>query len=112
MIEKIKDLLKQQNRNIIFYFDADGSFKEELDAIALEGFKVVEVKDNYFEIKYNIEFEWTKAQLFLYHPFEKPQGNALKKYPLLGLLKANPELRLDATSEFYQNINYVKIMQL
>jgi uncharacterized protein (TIGR02687 family) len=100
MIEKIKDLLKQYNRSIIFYFDADGSFKEELEAIALEGFKVVTVKDNYFEIKYNIEFEWRKEQLFLYHPFEKPQGNALKKYPLLGLLKANPELRLDATSEF------------
>lgn len=100
MIEKIKDLLKQHKRNIIFYFDADGSFKEELNAIALEGLKVVTVKDNYFEIKYNIEFEWGKEQLFVYHPFEKPQGNALKKYPLLGLLKANPELRLDATSEF------------
>lgn len=100
IVDKIKEIFKQHNRNIIFYFDADGSFKEELEAISLQGIKVVEVKDNYFEVKYNIEFEWSNDQLFLYHPFDKPQGKALKKYPLLGLLKANPELRLDATSEF------------
>ncbi|WP_189663300.1 MULTISPECIES: hypothetical protein [unclassified Polaribacter] len=51
MIEKIKDLLKQYNRSIIFYFDTDESFKEALEAIALEGLKVVTVKDNYFERK-------------------------------------------------------------
>lgn len=100
MIEKIKDLLTQHHRSIVFYFDADGSFEDELEAIAAAGIKVVTVTGNYFELKYNIEFEWSEEQLLLYHPFEKPQGKALRKYPLLGLLKANPELRLDATSEF------------
>ncbi|MCP4158876.1 MAG: BREX-1 system phosphatase PglZ type A [Deltaproteobacteria bacterium] len=100
MVEKIKNILKQQNRNIIFYFDEDGAFKEELKAIEDAGIKVVEVSNNYFELKYKIEFEWVKEQVFLYHPFAKPLPTKLKKYPLLGLLKANTELRLDDASEF------------
>ena len=100
MIEKIKDLFKQHNRNIIFYFDKDGSFKEELQAIEDAGIKVVEVSNNYFELKYKLEFEWTKDLVFLYHPFAKPSPTKIKKYPLLGLLRANVELRLDDASEF------------
>ncbi|WP_296317626.1 BREX-1 system phosphatase PglZ type A [Winogradskyella sp. UBA3174] len=100
MIEKIQNILKQQKRNIIFYFDEDGSFKEELTAIENSGIKVVEVSDNYFELKYKLEFEWTKELVFLYHPFAKPLPSKIKKYPFLGLLKANTELRLDAASEF------------
>lgn len=100
IVEKIKDLLKQHNRNNIFYFDEDGSFKEELQAIEDAGIKVVEVSNNYFELKYKIEFEWAKELVLLYHPFAKPSPSKIKKYPLLGLLKANTELRLDDASEF------------
>lgn len=60
MIEKIQKILSQQKGNIIFYFDEDGSFKEELKAIEGAGIKVVEVSNNYFELKYRLEFEWTK----------------------------------------------------
>ena len=52
IVEKIQNILKQQKRNIIFYFDEDGSFKEELKAIEDDGIKVVEVSNNYFELKY------------------------------------------------------------
>lgn len=100
IVEKIQNILKQQKRNIIFYFDEDGAFNEELKTIEDAGIKVVEVDDNYFELKYKIEFEWAKEQLFLYHPFAKPSPTKIKKYPLLGLLKANTELRLDDASEF------------
>lgn len=34
------------------------------------------------------------------HAFPKPNDSELKKYPLLDLLKANVELRLDDASEF------------
>lgn len=52
MVDKIKDILKQQKRNIIFYFDENGSFKEELKAIEDAGIKVIEVSNNYFKLSF------------------------------------------------------------
>jgi len=98
--EKILNLINQEKRNIVFFFDADQSFLEELAEISANDIKVVEVKANYFELKYQLEFEWNNQPVFLYHSFAKPEGAELKKYPLLDLLKANSELRLDDASEF------------
>lgn len=100
VVDKIKHLLKQHKRRIVFYFDEDGAFEEELSAIEASGIKVVKVSDNYFELKYKLEFEWSNQDILLYHPFPKPSTEKLKTYPLLGLLKANIELRLDDASEF------------
>jgi hypothetical protein len=44
--------------------------------------------------------EWNAEKVLLYHPFVKPEGKKLKKYPLLDLLAANKELKLDEVSEF------------
>lgn len=100
IVDKIKNIVIQSKKNLVFYFDIDGSFKDELDEIASSGIKVIEVTDNYFELKYRLEFEWQGQEIFLYHPFSKPNDENIKKYPLLDLLKANSELRLDDASEF------------
>lgn len=100
IIDKIQQLLQQEKRKIIFYFDHDGSFKEELAQIAEAGMLVVEVNNNYFELKYRLEFEEDTQPIFLYHPFSKPTERGLRSYPLLDLLIANSELRLDDVSEF------------
>ncbi|MCU4173935.1 BREX-1 system phosphatase PglZ type A [Carboxylicivirga sp. N1Y90] len=100
IVDKIKNILLQEKRNIVFYFDADGSLRDDLQEIEASGIKVIEVQNNYFELKYRLEIEWAGQQLFLYHPFARPNDNELKKYPLLDLLKANAELRLDDASEF------------
>jgi len=98
--EKIQKLIDQQKRNIVFYFDDDGSFKEELPAIEQAGIKVIEVTQNFIELKYRLEFELQHQPVFLYHPYSKPSARELTKYPLLDLLKANVELRLDDASDF------------
>ncbi len=98
--EKIQNLVKQENKKIIFYFDADGSQFSEILEIEASGIKVVQVGHNYFELKYKLEFEWKDQPIFLYHPFAKPNTSKLKDYPLLDLLIANVELRLDDASEF------------
>lgn len=98
--DKVIQILTQSKKNILFFFDADGSEKEELEAIRAAGIKVVEVLKNYFELKYKLEMEWNSEKVFLYHPFAKPEGKKLKKYPLLDLLTANIELKLDEISEF------------
>jgi len=100
MIEKINNLIKQEQRNIIFYFDEDGSVREDIPSIEESGIKVIEVNDNYFELKYKIEYELKAEKLFLYHAYKKPEKKDLKKYPLLDLLIANVELRLDDAYEF------------
>lgn len=100
IVEKIKYIISQSRKNLVFYFDTDGSFVDELTVIAKAGINVVEVNRNYFELKYKLEMEWKNEEIFLYHPFPKPNDLEIKKYPLLDLLKANSELRLDDASEF------------
>ena len=100
IIDKIQNQLASHKRNIVFFFDADNSLSEELPAIEAAGLKVVEVNNNFFELKYRIEKEWSGETIFLYHSFPRPNDQEIKKYPLLDLLKANCELRLDDTSEF------------
>lgn len=100
IVDKIRSILSQSKKNLVFYFDADGTFKDELEEIANSGIRVVEVANNYFELKYQLEMEWQNQEVFIYHPFPKPNDKDIKKYPLLDLLKANAELRLDDASEF------------
>ncbi len=98
--EKIHNLIIKEQRNIVFYFDEDGSVREDIPAIEESGIRVIEVSDNYFELKYRIEYELKADKLFLYHSYKKPEAKDLKKYPLLDLLIANVELRLDDAYEF------------
>jgi uncharacterized protein (TIGR02687 family) len=87
------------DHQLVFYFDEDGAFQEELAAIAECGIKVLEVKDNYFQVKFQLNSDLKDERVFIYHPFARPSNAELKKYPLLDLLKANTELRLDDASE-------------
>ena len=100
IVEKVQHSIKTDQKNLVFYFDADGSVKEELPAIKEAGIKVIEVKSNFFQLKYQLEYELSGEQVFVYHNYSKPNDTELKKYPLLDLLKANTELRLDDISEF------------
>ena len=101
IVDKIKHILSQDKRQkLVFYFDADGSFQEELKDIEAAGIEVITVNQNYFDLKYKLEMVWNNKALFLYHPFPKPNDQEIKKYPLLDLLMANHELRLDDASEF------------
>lgn len=104
VVDKINDILARDRRKqLIFYFDKnadDGTFEESLKAIKEAGIKVVTAKDNYFELKYKLEMEWLGEPVFIYHPFAKPKREELKEYPLLDLLIANTELKLDDVSEF------------
>lgn len=104
VVEKIKGLLNiDKRKQLVFYFDenaGDNTFEEELKAIEGAGIKVVSADDNYFELKYKLEMEWRGEAVFIYHPFKRPSNEELKGYPLLDLLIANRELKLDDVSEF------------
>lgn len=103
--EKIIQTLANSDKKIIFFFDTDGSKKEELATIEEAGIKVVEVNKNYFELKFKLDKEWNDSKIVLYHAFAKPEGKKIRKYPLLDLLAANIELKLDEVSEFIAAYN-------
>jgi len=100
LIDKIKDQLKRDNRRIIFFFDEDGRNKDDLPEIEAAGYTLIEVGQNFFELKYKLEYELKDREIVLYHPTARPAGKELRKYPLLDLLVANTELKLDVVSEF------------
>lgn len=104
IVDKVKKILqKNTQKHLVFYFDEQAgieSFEEELTAIANAGIQITRTGINYFKLKYQLEFEWAEKAVFIYNPFPKPEGLKLKKYPLLDLLLANNELRLDNTTEF------------
>lgn len=103
--DKVIQKFTESGKDKLFYFDTDGSKKEELAAIEVAGIRVVEVNKNYFELKYKLEMEWKSEKIFLYHSFAKPEGDKVKKYPLLDLLQANLELKMDEVSEFLADYN-------
>ena len=109
VVEKIKGLLNiDKRKQLVFYFDenaGDNTFEEELKAIEGAGIKVVTADDNYFELKYKLEMECHGEPVFIYHPFKRPSNEELKGYPLLDLLIANRELKLDDVSEFLTQYN-------
>jgi uncharacterized protein (TIGR02687 family) len=98
--DKVIQTLANSDKKIIFFFDTDGSKKEELATIEEAGIKVVEVNKNYFELKFKLDKEWNDCKIVMYHAFAKPEGKKIRKYPLLDLLAANIELKLDEVSEF------------
>ncbi|MCU0326628.1 MAG: hypothetical protein MUF45_15485 [Spirosomaceae bacterium] len=100
IVNKVKQLIEREKKKIVLFFDADGTYADNESAFAEVGIRWVEVNKNYFEVKYKLEFEWQNEFVFLYHPFAHPADASLKKYPLLDILVANPELRLDDVSEF------------
>ena len=56
IVEKIKNILSQDKRQkLVFYFDADGSFQEELKDIETAGIEIITVNQNYFDLKYKLE---------------------------------------------------------
>lgn len=109
VVEKVRDILNiDKRKQLVFYFDenaGDNTFEEELKAIEGAGIKVASANDNYFELKYKLEMEWRGEPVFIYHPFKKPSNEELKRYPLLDLLIANRELKLDDVSEFLTQYN-------
>jgi len=111
LINKIKDQLKRDNRKIIFFFDEDGNHKDDLPEIEAAGYIVIEVGENFFELKYKLEYQLKDREIVLYHPTASPVGKALRKYPLLDLLVANTELKLDDVSEFLAEYGLNQQMQ-
>lgn len=60
-------------RKLVFWYDANAEFQEDIDSMELENAKVLHLEpDNQFYIKYFLEREDTTTNYLVYAPFAKP----------------------------------------
>lgn len=93
--EKIKKLLEERfsiepkypkKRTIIFWYDAGGAFKNQIEEIEIPNVKILyltkgvdrkdeEIYTNIFKIKYTLEVEDTKSNYLIYSEYKRPEND-------------------------------------
>ena len=82
-----------KKRNIIFWYDEEGEFVDDIDEVSLENAKILKLTDNNsFYIKYILEKEDTDSNYLIYSPNGKPMA---RDNWLLDTLKYSMEFSTD-----------------
>ncbi|MBA5851812.1 BREX-1 system phosphatase PglZ type A [Clostridium sp. cel8] len=81
-LDEIKKILEKnlsngtsdgRKRNIIFWYDADGEFVDDINELELSNAKILKLSNNNsFYIKYLLEKQDTESNYLIYAPFPKP----------------------------------------
>ena len=91
-----KELSDGRNRHIVFWYDAEGEFVDDIDGLELDNAKLLKITDNNsFAIKYRLEVEDTDSNYLIYSPSPKPTP---RENWLLDILKYSSEFSTDKTS--------------
>ncbi len=71
--DKLNNEFASDIRKLVFWYDANAEFEEDIDSMELENAKILHLeKDNQFYIKYFLEREDTNTNYLIYAPFAKP----------------------------------------
>ncbi|MBQ9664282.1 MAG: BREX-1 system phosphatase PglZ type A [Oscillospiraceae bacterium] len=71
--DKLNEEFTGDVRKLIFWYDVNGEFEEDIDSLELKNAKVLHLeKDNQFYVKYFLEREDKTTNYLLYAPFPKP----------------------------------------
>ncbi len=88
-----KEPMEGKRRNIVFWYDDEGEFAEDIDELRLDNAKIIKLTDNNsFYIKYLIEKEDTESNYLLYSPRSKPMP---RDNWLLDIVKYSEEFSTD-----------------
>lgn len=91
---------KHPDLRVLFFFDPDRESEQEVQQLTPDGYKVVFYNHNSFSLKLKFHDEWLNEKIFLYLPVKRPETHEeYLRFPLLDLLVANRELRLDDVGE-------------
>ncbi|MDI6705670.1 MAG: BREX-1 system phosphatase PglZ type A [Bacillota bacterium] len=90
-----------QKRNIVFWYDDDGEFKERIAEIELKSAKLLAINNNSFYIKYLIEVEEPETNFLVYSPCPKPQP---RDNFLIDILKYSKEFSADSTTVIMRDL--------
>ena len=71
--DKLNNEFASDVRKLVFWYDANAEFQEDIDGLELENAKVLHLEpDNQFYVKYFLECEDTTTNYLVYAPFAKP----------------------------------------
>jgi uncharacterized protein (TIGR02687 family) len=100
-----KELSEGKKRHIVFWYDDNGEFKEDIDGLDLANAKVLKLnKNNYFYVKYQLEKADTESNYLIYAPFPKPQS---KENYLLDVLKYSIEFSTDKATLIMRDLGII-----
>ena len=102
IVEKIKQKFTEIDYPILFLFDTDKEYEEELMSYDQSDFKIVTVDRNFFSVKHAVEFKEKSDKILLYHLSEEPKEKEYLNYPLTDLLLAGNILAMDEISDLLQ----------
>jgi len=92
-----------KKRHIVFWYDDDAEFVEDIDSLELENARILKLsKNNYFYIKYQLEKADTESNYLVYAPFAKPGP---RENYLLDILKYGMEFNTDKTAVIMRDLN-------
>jgi len=95
---------KYSDLKILFFFDESQEFLEEVKSLAIPNIHVEFYIESAFTIKCKLLNELIDTKVLLYIPMAHPNTqDEYHQFPLLGLLLANKELKLDNVGEFMEN---------
>ena len=98
-----KELTEGKKRHIVFWYDDEEEFKEDIDALDLENAKILKLtKNNYFFVKYQLEKADTESNYLIYVPFGKPSP---RENYLLDILKYSMEFSTDKATVIMRDLN-------
>ena len=78
VIKVLNDIYKEplqyeKKRHIVFWYDAEGEFLEDIDTLELENVRLLKLtNNNYFYIRYELEKVDTTSNILIYANMEKP----------------------------------------
>lgn len=97
-----KELSDGKKRNIVFWYDEDGEFEEEINELAFENAEIIKLTEgNSFAIKYRMEKQEPNSNFLIYSPKAKPVP---RDNWLLDIQKFSSEFSTDKTSVIMRDL--------
>ena len=68
-----RELMQGSKRNIVFWYDEDGAYADDIDSLVLDGVKTIKLdNNNMFAVKLYIEVTDRENHLLIYSPMPRP----------------------------------------
>lgn len=96
-------LINEKKRHIVFWYDGDGEFLEDIDTLNLDNVRTLKLtNNNYFYIRYELEKVDTTSNILIYANMQKPNP---RENWLLDIYKYSIEFSTDKTTVLMRDLN-------
>lgn len=96
-------LLYEKKRHIVFWYDEESEFVEDIDTLQLDNVRLLKLdNNNYFYIRYELEKVDTESNILIYANMQKPNP---RENWLLDIYKYSIEFSTDKTTVLMRDLN-------